>query len=81
MAISASQMAQAKVWCTQHFPSAVKTVYINSPQTHGSTSHMSTILNSSITWWVVVVALAYTVGRVGLTTFWSDLKSLFSKVA
>lgn len=80
MAITASQMAQAKVWCTQHFPATVKTIYIHSPQTHGS-SHMYTILNSSVTWWVVVVALAYTVGRVGLTTFWSDLKSLFSKVA
>ena len=39
------------------------------------------ILSSPITWWVVVGALGYTVGRVGVPTLYQDIKHFFQAVA
>lgn len=40
----------------------------------------STILSSAYVWWAVTLAIAYTVGRVGIPTLYSDIKSVVSGI-
>ena len=43
-------------------------------------SMTSYLIPGTLTFDAILVALAYTVGRVGLPAFWADLKALYSKV-
>lgn len=56
-------------WCAQHFPQLPQQV---------KGTHMNLLSNITGWWWVVVAIVAYMVGRIGLTTFWSDLSSVYS---
>ena len=70
----AQHVAACAHYCTVHFPphTITKTVtVVAQPKGH--------IMDYfTIAWWVAVVAVAYTVGRVGLATFWSDLVSAWT---
>ena len=48
-------------------------------QTQGT--HMTSyLIPGTLTFDVILVALAYTVGRVGIPAFWADIKALYAKV-
>jgi hypothetical protein len=66
---TASQLAQ---YCVDHG-------FVHTVTTKGK-SMTSYLIPGTLTFDAILVALAYTVGRVGLPAFWADLKALYSKV-
>ena len=44
-------------------------------------THMTSyLIPGTLTFDVILVAIAYTVGRVGIPAFWADIKALYAKV-
>ena len=64
---TATQLAQ---YCVDHG-------YVLKTQGKHMTSYL---IPGTLTFDAILVALAYTVGRVGIPAFWADLKALYSKV-
>jgi hypothetical protein len=68
-------------WCANAFPEV----------THAISPVVTPVVNTQTHWsldmdwftvgkWAAIVAIAYTVGRVGITTLWSDLVYVWNKI-
>lgn len=67
---TATQLAQ---YCVDHG-------YVLKTQIQQGKHMTSYLIPGTLTFDVILVALAYTVGRVGLPVFWADLKALYTKI-
>jgi hypothetical protein len=42
--------------------------------------NMQEVMSSTLTWWVIALAVGYTVGRVGIPTLYQDIKHFIQGV-